>query len=454
MISIRKKLLFGLFIGAILCISVITVILFLEIREEMYEIMDYQMEQIALVHRLQSYPREIDTRSGFEEDKIDSLVQIWDSSYELVYTNDRSMSISLSSRNGFSVVTWGGQKWRVLLEEGPLKIQVAQSMKLRQRVVFLIALKFSLVMLLFLFLLGGWIVFIVRNSFKPLRDVRKQIRERKASLLAPIPDKGVPEEILPLVTELNYLLSRLDRSLKSQKQFLADAAHELRTPLTALDLQIQNARYAMAGQNKEIFIQKLKRGVDRASAMINQLLTISRMESGFLKNEVSDVDLNRVITRVFSDHSDMDAETGIVLDSMVHGQITMRGNAGSLEVMISSLIDNAIKYSPSETEVKVDILQTEVETVIAVMDQGPGIPEEEREKVFQRFYRYQGQRVLGSGLGLSIVKDISEFRNGKISLAEGPGGRGLQVRITFPAFPGDDLPDHPDDKPLYSGNGL
>ena len=259
MISIRKKLLFGLFIGATLCISVITVILFLEIREEIYEIMDYQMEQIALVHRLQTYPRGINRRSGFEEDKIDSLVQIWDSSHELVYTTDRSMPIPLSRRNGFSVVTWGGQKWRVLLEEGPLKIQVAQSMKLRQRVVFLIALKFSLVMLLFLFLLGGWIVFIVRNSFKPLRDVRKQIRERKASLLAPIPDKGVPEEILPLVTELNYLLSRLDRSLKSQKQFLADAAHELRTPLTALDLQIQNARYAMAGQNKEIFIQKLKR---------------------------------------------------------------------------------------------------------------------------------------------------------------------------------------------------
>jgi two-component system OmpR family sensor kinase len=433
MISIRKNLLTGLFVGAILAISIITVVLFLEVREEIYEIMDYQMEQIALVHSFQDYTRKIDTSSGFEEDRIDSLVQIWDSSNKLIYTSDRALNIPLSSKNGFSLVNWHGQKWRVLTKKGQTKIQVAQSMELRQRIIFMIAVKFVIVMVLFFLLLGGWIIFTVRNSFKPLSEIRKQISEREVSQLAPIPDKGVPEEVLPIVQELNDLLFRLDRAIKSQKEFLANAAHELKTPLTALDLQIQNAHYAMSAEDRRAFLKKIKRGINRANAMVNQLLTISRMESGFLKSDVSDIDLNILIAKVLSDHYSMAAEKDIALKSQVQGKAALRGNFRGLDVMLSSLVDNAIKYAPSHSEVRVNVIDKDADIVLEVIDQGPGIPSEERKKVFQRFYRYQGQRVLGSGLGLSIVKNIADFHHAEISLEDGPDCIGLKVTVIFPS---------------------
>lgn len=142
MMSIKKRLFLGLLIGATFSISLITHILFFEIKDEVYEIMDYQMEQLAFMHRLQNYPRQINTKSGFEEDKIDSLVQIWDKSTTLIYSSDSSLSFPITTQSGFSIITWKGEKWRILLEKGQETIQIVQAMKLREKVIFSITTKF------------------------------------------------------------------------------------------------------------------------------------------------------------------------------------------------------------------------------------------------------------------------------------------------------------------------
>ncbi|MDD4228281.1 MAG: ATP-binding protein [Aminobacterium sp.] len=395
--------------------------------------MDYQMEQLAFMHRLQNYPRQINTKSGFEEDKIDSLVQIWDKSTTLIYSSDSSLSFPITTQSGFSIITWKGEKWRILLEKGQETIQIVQAMKLREKVIFSITTKFIFIMLIFLFFLGGWVLLVIKISFNPLNNVRKQIGERKASLLTPIYDKNVPEEIRPLIKELNSLLSRLDKALKNQKRFLADAAHELRTPITALDLQIQNARYATSEEERTLVIQKLKRGINRASAVINQLLAISRMESDFLENEVMSIDIEELISRVLLDYSMIAAEQNITITFQPQrGATLLQGNAKSLEVMLSSLLDNAIKYSPSKANIWIYTLRNTNGVTISIIDQGPGIPTEERKKVFERFYRYKGESVQGSGLGLSIVKDIADFHDATISLEDGFDGKGLKVSVFFP----------------------
>jgi two-component system OmpR family sensor kinase len=433
MMSIKKRLFLGLLIGATFSISLITLILFFEIKDEVYEIMDYQMEQLAFMHRLQNYPRQINTKSGFEEDKIDSLVQIWDKSTTLIYSSDSSLSFPITTQSGFSIITWKGEKWRILLEKGQETIQIVQAMKLREKVIFSITTKFIFIMLIFLFFLGGWVLLVIKISFNPLNNVRKQIGERKASLLTPIYDKNVPEEIRPLIKELNSLLSRLDKALKNQKRFLADAAHELRTPITALDLQIQNARYATSEEERTLVIQKLKRGINRASAVINQLLAISRMESDFLENEVMSIDIEELISRVLLDYSMIAAEQNITITFQPQrGATLLQGNAKSLEVMLSSLLDNAIKYSPSKANIWIYTLRNTNGVTISIIDQGPGIPTEERKKVFERFYRYKGESVQGSGLGLSIVKDIADFHDATISLEDGFDGKGLKVSVFFP----------------------
>ena len=434
--SIRKELLTGLIAGILVTTVVIGAVSLWGVRDEIHEIMDYEMEQTALFMLWNRGEKQVRTRSDFEEsDEIISDVQVWDDG-SLVYSTKDSPDFPQVSAAGFETVDVGGRSFRVfLLVRNGKKVQVSQAMDIRRRVITGVLLKILLPFLSMILIFLWWIPHVIHRSFRPLETLRSNIRVRKASMLSPIPDGGVPEEILPLVRELNSLLSRLDGALKGQKQFLADAAHELRTPLTALDLQIQNARYALTEEEKDALMEKLKRGIKRASTMVNSLLTISRMESGFLKNEVSDVDMNMVAAKALADASPIAGQKGMVLRFDPKGKIHIRGNEGSLGVMMAYLLDNAIKYSPRETEIKVAVEATAAAVVLTVEDRGPGIPPDEREKVFRRFYRYNGHIAPGSGLGLSIVKEIADFHGAGILLDDVSGSGGLKVTVRFPRLP-------------------
>lgn len=439
--SIRKVLISGILLGILVATIFIGAISLWGVRDEVHEILDYEMEQIALFMLWNRDLRQHHTFSDFEEsDRTVSDVQVWNKG-ELVYSTNSGQDTPLVSSMGFSTIkNRDGKSLRVfLMEEDERMVQVSQSMDQRRFVILHVLIKILLPLLFLMLILLWWVPHVITRSLKPLEKLRSSIRDRKPSMLSPISEHGVPEEIIPLVQELNSLLYRLDMAINSQKQFLADAAHELRTPLTALDLQIQNARYVISDKDKDVFLTKLKKGIGRASAMVSQLLAISRMESGFLKNEVSNVDLNSVAGKVLSDISSIVEQSGMIVKYIPGKHVLMEGYEAGLEVMFSSLLDNAVKYSPPGTEIRVNIMESEDRIILTIEDEGPGIPLEERKNVFQRFYRYQGQRAMGSGLGLSIVKEVVDFHHGEIFFSEGSNGRGLKVSVHFPRTQ-DDFP--------------
>lgn len=453
--SIRKVLISGILLGILVATICIGAISLWGVRDEVHEILDYEMEQIALFMLWNRDLRQHHTVSDFEEsDRTVSNVQVWNKG-ELVYSTNSGQDIPLVSSRGFSTIkNRDGKSLRVfLLEDNERMVQVSQSMDQRRFVILHVLLKILLPLLFLMLILLWWVPHVITRSLKPLEKLRSSIRDRKSSMLSPISEHGVPEEIIPLVQELNSLLYRLDIAINSQKQFLADAAHELRTPLTALDLQIQNARYVISDKDKDVFLTKLKKGIGRASAMVAQLLAISRMESGFLKNEVSDIDLNRVAGKVLSDISSIAEQSGMIVKYIPGNHVVMEGYEAGLEVMFSSLLDNAVKYSASDTEIQVNIMGSDDRIILTIEDEGPGIPLEERENVFQRFYRYQGQRTMGSGLGLSIVKEVVDFHHGEIFLSEGSNGRGLKVSVHFPRIRADFPQGHRGKTPLRPRGG-
>jgi len=435
--SIKRAILSGLTIGIIVCSSAVLLFLFFAMREEIFEIMDYQMEQMALAAYLRrGYYSTSDTESGFEEGTVDSIVQIRDAKNNLLYTTNRTTVIPFVSKPGFSDLIYEGTPWRVyVLSKEDTTIQVAQPLKERKEIVFLIAIKTALSLLFLTVTLAIWIYIVVDKSFKPVQKLCDSIRRKKASRLDPVDETMVPEEILPLVRELNSLLSRLDIAIKGQKQFLADAAHELRTPLTAVDLQVQNALGTRNELERANSLKKIKKGINRAIVMVNQLLMMAKTDADTLEENIEVVDFRTIIEDVVSEFSPLAMEREIdLLWSKPEAPILLAGNERGLKAMISNLIDNALKYSPSGTAVTLNAFTDTGKLFIEINDEGPGIPPDQRAKVFRRFYRYRSERALGSGLGLAIVKNVIDFHKGSITLEEGNNGTGLKVKLVLPLF--------------------
>ncbi|EFC91081.1 histidine kinase [Dethiosulfovibrio peptidovorans DSM 11002] len=431
--SIKRSLLWGLVLGTVLCSSAVMVILFLAIREEIYEIMDYQMEQTALAAHLNGRPKELDTSSGFEEETISSVIQIRDKSGRLIYSTDPSAEVEAVGKTGFSHVSGEGEGWRVyVLSRKGRDIQVSQPISKRRQTVIMIAMETAGSLLSLAAVLALWIYLVVNKSFKPLKELCDSIRSRKASRLDPVNETEVPEEIMPLVVELNALLARLDDSIRRQKRFIADAAHELRTPLTAVDLQIQNTLEVPEEAEMGRMLKKMKKGIGRATAMVNQLLSISRTEET-LGKETEDVDIMHVLRAVLSEYGPSFEMKRISLRLLEPIRpVTVRGNRYGLKTMISSLIDNSLKYSPRESSVTVKVRGEGQTLILEIEDEGPGIPNQERERVFRRFYRYHGERAMGSGLGLAIAKNVTDYHGGRISIEDGEGRRGTKMVVTLP----------------------
>jgi two-component system OmpR family sensor kinase len=434
--SIKRAILSGLTIGIIVCSSTVLLFLFLAIREEIFEIMDYQMEQVALAAHLRRDYSTPETASGFEEETVDSIVQIRDAENNLLYTTNREIAIPFVSKPGFSDLTFDGTPWRVyVLSKEDTTVQVAQPLKERKEIVLFIAMETALSLLALAVALAIWIYIVVNRSFRPVQKLCDSIRRKKASRLDPVDETMVPEEILPLARELNALLSRLDIAIKGQKQFLADAAHELRTPLTAVDLQVQNALDTENELERENSLKKMKKGINRATGMVNQLLMMAKTDADDLEENIEVLDFRAIIGDVVSEFSPLAMERGIDLQwSKPEAPILLAGNVMGLKAMISSLVDNALKYSPSGTTVTLNAFTGAEKLFFEINDEGPGIPPEQKPKVFRRFYRHRGERTLGSGLGLAIAKNIIDVHKGSITLEDGDNGRGLKVKLVLPLF--------------------
>jgi two-component system OmpR family sensor kinase len=246
--------------------------------------------------------------------------------------------------------------------------------------------------------------------------------------------------VRPLVEEINVLLGRLGAVLERERSFTADAAHELRSPLTALRLQLDRLGAAIEdgdGAERRLAHAQLHDGVDRATRLVEQLLVMARLE-GSGRRERRPVDLEQLAREVVETTLPLADQRGVDLGLAWSEPLEVDGESEGLRALLGNLVDNAVRHAPSGGHVDVAVRRQDVEggsgahALLEVVDDGPGIPVPERERVFDRFYRVPGGEASGSGIGLAIVRAVAERHAGRIELADGPGGRGLAIRVWLP----------------------
>jgi signal transduction histidine kinase len=227
-------------------------------------------------------------------------------------------------------------------------------------------------------------------------------------------------------------MQRLGSVLGAQRRFIADAAHELRTPVTALRLQLELLRQADEADRQQA-MEELSAGIARTQRLTEQLLAVARIEpdgAELRRRRIDLADLVRATVTAFSARAE---SAGIDLGADAPQVVAVLGDIEQLTVLLNNLVENALRYTPDGGVVDVIACPEANRALLIVRDDGPGIPEEERERVFERFYRgaNPARNAGGSGLGLAIVRGIAEHHGAQVALVAGPQGRGLQVQVSF-----------------------
>lgn len=394
-----------------------------------------------IAEQLENYPElsaAIHKRSGYQEKY---LFQVWNTHNRvLLHSAGASNQPFAKTQNGFSNQTINGEHWRVFTTQDKklgLTFAIAEHYWIRDRLAQRITTDDIIIMLLVYPLFGLLIWFIIGRALHSIKRVTNEVAQRAADHLNPVDLEAVPMEIQPLVDELNKLFLRLKQAFEREQRFASDAAHELRTPLAALKTQAQVALKTTDAHERRKQLQTVVAGVDRCTHVIQQLLTLCRMspETATLE-ERSEVDLGKLAAEVIGQLAPMaiDKQIEIELIAKTPNCIVL-GNPTGLHALIRNLIDNAIRYTPENGNIKMLVLKENDQVTLRVIDNGPGIPADLRSRVFERFYRVLGTNAQGSGLGLAIVLQIVKLQKGNVRLGVPANGIGLEVEVTLPLTP-------------------
>ena len=440
MISIRRALLLPLAGGLALALVVATIATYLRARDEANALFDVQLTQLAASVTGMPLAATAVPRGGAPDSPL--VVQVWNRDGVQVYRSQGGREAPARAAPGFATVDTRDGPWRVysVLAGGEL-VQVAQPLSVRNELAASLALRTIVPWLVAAPLIGLLLWFAITRALAPLERVAAAVSRRTPRELAPLAATGWPREVQPLVDALNALLGRLDAALAAQRSFVADAAHELRTPLTAVHLQAQLAARATNEPERAAALAAMKGGLARATRLSEQLLALARADDAGADAprpvDLVAVDLVAVARAVVAEQAVVAAarEVDLGFVSAVDLPVIVAGDAAALTTLATNLVDNAIRYTPDGGEVDVGVERHHGLPALVVRDTGPGIPPSERAQVFERFARGRDVEAPGSGLGLAIVRRIAERHGATVVLAEGPGGRGLAVTVTFPAPP-------------------
>ena len=431
MTSLRRKLLVAL-LAAVVLVTLLGVLATYEVaREQLDDVFDYHLRQVALALSDRALARAAARRAGPE---MDFSIQIFGEGGVRLYLSRPEAPLPPVSELGYSTVDGPGGRWRVYATDaGGQVIQVGQPLKVRGDLAFQAATRTLLPLVVLLPLLALLVWRIVGSGLSPLHRLARAVAARTPAALEPFQEDGVPLEALPLVRSLNALLSRLGAALSAQRDFVADAAHELRTPLAALRLQLQLAERAPDGAARAQALSDLGAGLERETRLVQQLLTLAQLDPGAGPlPPPAPVGLAGLVRQAVADHAVLAEAKGVDLGaSRLEDSARVAGDAGSLRTLLANLLDNAVRYTPRGGRVDVSAGVDEGGApYLEVQDSGAGIPQAERSRVFDRFYRVPGAGGEGSGLGLSIVAAIAERHGGEVALQDTPGG-GLTARVRF-----------------------
>lgn len=318
-------------------------------------------------------------------------------------------------------------------ERGLVMVQVAENRAARNEFARQILLGMVLPQMLLIILAGLLVWHVVGRALAPLSTLRDEIGNRSHRDLSALPEENMPMEVRPLIHAMNELLQRLSGALSSQQRFIADAAHQLRTPIAGLKTQTELAlRQAPSGE-AQATLKQLRSATEQATRLVNQLLSLARAEPPIGRVRATErVDLVALAREAASDWVPRALARHIDLGFDEPGApVYIEGDAFQLREMLNNVLDNAVRYTESSGQVSVRVAVDGTDAVLSVEDDGPGIPEAERARVFERFYRVLGTGVEGCGLGLAIVKEIAQRHGADVSLASGTNDTGTIVSIVF-----------------------
>lgn len=435
--SLRGRLLWFLLAAITMAAVAQAMIAYRSALHDADEIFDYHMQQVALALRSGApLANSQGQRPSGDPGNDDMVVQVWTPDGIQVFRSISRAELPQRAVLGFSTVRAKGTTYRVFsVQTSNQTVQIAQDMAVRKRMAGALALRTvgPIALMAPVLMLVVW--WVVSGSLAPVSRVRRQVATRQADDLSPVSEADLPDEVKPLVQELNLLFGRVRNAFDAQQHFVADAAHELRSPLAALKLQVLSLERAENEQARAVAIGRLTAGIERATRLVEQLLVLARQEASEVKLEP--VQLTELAKRTLADLAGAAQARQIDLGLQHADDVTVQGKGDALLVMLRNLLDNAIKYTPQGGTVDLSLHNMDKGVTLTVEDSGPGISPEERERVFSRFYRVPGSEAGGSGLGLAIIKAIAERHGAVLTLDSSERLGGLKVQLQFPgAKPG------------------
>ncbi len=361
--------------------------------------------------------------------------QVWDDGKALRVHSANAPNTRFSSRNdGFDDVEVHGQRWRVFSsfdQHREILVQVGELRKARDEIALAVVRGLVAPLVIALPVLGVLLWIAVTLGLAPLGAIGQAVARRDSANLAPLDVGSPPREVAPLIASLNSLFDRVRASMEQERRFTADAAHELRTPIAALRAQAEVALAADDAAQRHHALGGVITGCDRAAHLIGQLLTLARLDPARAGNPDETADLAATARELAAMHAQAALERGLDLSVDAPVSVIVAVEPALLQILLRNLIDNAVRYTAGAgREIQVEVADG-IQPVCRIIDDGPGVPPEERARLGERFHRGEGTSEQGSGLGLSIVQRIADLCGATVAFATAPGGRGLCVTVNF-----------------------
>jgi len=402
------------------------------------ELQDDQLREVAAMvdaNLLKFGELDVATRSE-EADPESHLALQWldDTANGNGSSTETGVSFPHDLRNGIQTVSVNHIDWRVFVKttRSGKRLAIGQQTAVRDEIAEHAGTRTVMPMIVLIPALILMIIVLVRLLLAPVTKLAKEIDNRSQNDIVPLNDQGVPSELKPFIASINHMLKRVAVAMEQQRRFVADAAHELRSPLTALSLQAENLANTELPKDARTQLNAMNAGLLRARTLVTQLLLLARAQLA-QPNKLGPVELQAIAREVFEEVIPFADSRDIDLGVMQTSAVSVLANPVDLNTVIRNLVDNAIRYGEQGGKVDVSLFVEGQWAVIEVQDNGPGIPDSERDKVFDPFYRLAANGESGSGLGLSIVKGIVERLRGEVSLSNNTaletGGTLVSVRL-------------------------
>lgn len=432
--SIQTQLIAWLFLSIVLAGTAAGVASYFSSLKAANNLFDYLLQQAALslpAHPEANMPTQ---NEPFATEHI--VVQVWNPEDELIYTSNTDWTLPRYKQQGFHTVEAFDTQWRIYTENRRSNfIQLAQPLDSRNGLARNLAVQALIPFAVLIPVMLLLVIVSIQRGLLPLRGIAQALYKRTPNDLQPLQLASMPHELIIISRALNNLLARLDKALNAQRAFVADAAHELRSPLTALKLQLQLAERTMQEPQRTQAISKLHERLNRAIALVEQMLTLARQEASVELDAYTSVNLRDLILAVVQQLQPQAEVKQIHFYTDLIANTSIKGHRANLEILLRNLLDNALKHTPAQGTVHIGLQTISNKMQLDIIDNGSGIAEQERERVFARFYRGVDEQVPGTGLGLAIVKNIAEQHQASIELLDNPQGTGVWVKLIFMLSP-------------------